>query len=59
MGAHTLGEAEKENTGYDGEWTPGEENVFDNKYYKNMMQSSGIVWTAVVSSSVKIQSKYV
>ena len=50
MGAHTLGEAAKDESGYDGEWTPGEENVFDNKYYQNMLRSSGIVWDAVVSN---------
>ena len=34
MGAHSLGRARKENSGYRFSWTPTRENVFDNEYYQ-------------------------
>lgn len=38
MGAHTLGRAHVENSGYEGTWSgPGSEGVFDNDYYKQML----------------------
>lgn len=38
MGAHTLGRARIENSGYDGTWSaPGSEGVFDNDYYRQML----------------------
>jgi len=33
MGAHTLGGAKPERSGYNGLWTPGREFVFDNEFY--------------------------
>ena len=40
MGAHALGEARLENSGYDGSFTENEENMFDNKWYKNMISKN-------------------
>lgn len=35
MGAHTLGRARVENSGYQGTWSgQGSEGVFDNDYYR-------------------------
>ena len=34
MGAHTLGGCQKQNSGYHGRWTMGEENYFNQKYYQ-------------------------
>jgi len=35
MGAHTIGRARVENSGYKGSWSgPDSEGVFDNDYYK-------------------------
>lgn len=36
MGAHTLGRAEPEHSGYDGEWVPGDAR-FDNEYFDDMI----------------------
>ena len=36
MGAHSLGEAKRENSGYNGSWTPNRENVFDNEFYQGL-----------------------
>ena len=33
MGAHSLGRARRGNSGYNGQWTPGRTNVFDNEFY--------------------------
>ena len=33
MGAHSLGKTTKANSGYEGSWTPGRENVFDNEFH--------------------------
>lgn len=38
LGAHTLGSAKLENSGYEGSWsTKGSEGVFDNDYFRNMV----------------------
>jgi len=38
LGAHTLGSAHKENSGYEGSWSaPGSEAKFDNDYYRQML----------------------
>ena len=38
QGAHTLGSAKADATGYDGTWDDLEgASVFDNSYYKNML----------------------
>lgn len=38
MGAHTIGRARPENSGYDGSWSSKEsEGVFDNDYYKQIL----------------------
>jgi len=44
MGAHTLGNAEITNSGYNGPWVSGEFLYFNNKYYSNMVSSAGINW---------------
>ena len=36
MGAHSLGRARKENSGYRFSWTPGKEHIFDNEMYQLM-----------------------
>jgi len=36
LGAHTLGSAKAENSGYKGAWSTSE-GVFDNDYYKQML----------------------
>lgn len=38
LGAHTLGSAKAENSGYEGSWSgEGSEGVFDNDYYRQML----------------------
>lgn len=38
-GAHTLGQAHIENSGYDGHWSdPEDQGIFNNGYYKNMLK---------------------
>ena len=34
MGAHSLGRMRTENSGYNGAWTPGRENTFNNEFYQ-------------------------
>ena len=34
MGAHSLGRAKTENSGYDGSWTPDRETKFDNEMFE-------------------------
>ena len=46
MGAHTLGRAKTENSGFNGPWVKGEERIFDNNYYK------------VTTCNIKILSNY-
>lgn len=37
-GAHTLGHAKPENSGYDGGWgDPENQSIFNNDYYRNIM----------------------
>lgn len=37
-GAHTIGHAKPENSGYDGFWgDPHNQNIFNNDYFKNIM----------------------
>lgn len=44
LGAHTLGNAETANSGYNGPWISGEIIFFNNEYYKKLADSS-ISWT--------------
>ena len=44
MGAHTLGQANIFNSGYNGPWVSGETSVFNNKYYSNMVRDNGVTW---------------
>jgi len=38
MGAHTLGSAKRENSGYEGSWSSkGSEGVFDNDFYRQLL----------------------
>ncbi len=37
MGAHSLGKASREDNGFDGVWTPGQETSFNVTYYENMI----------------------
>jgi|LakMenEpi03Aug12_release.lakeMendotaPanAssembly.Ray.scaffolds.fasta_scaffold1798487_1 hypothetical protein len=37
MGAHTIGMAKKNQGGFDGIWTPGEESTFNTTYYEAMI----------------------
>ena len=34
LGAHTLGRASSENSGFSGTWIVGQANFFNNEYYK-------------------------
>lgn len=40
MGAHALGGAKRENSGYHGNWTTGETNRFNPGFYKLMLRDS-------------------
>ena len=53
MGAHTLGSAGREASGYLGAWIPDEPRFFNNQYYINMLNTTGISWEAVVSFACK------
>ena len=48
MGAHSLGRARRGNSGYNGQWTPGRTNVFDNEFY-SLLVAPDIVYQNVVS----------
>ena len=37
MGAHTIGEAQKKDSGFNGYWTPGQQDVFNTTYYEAMV----------------------
>lgn len=38
MGAHTVGKASPENSGYDGHWSDSENvGLFNNDYYKSLL----------------------
>merc|ERR1719369_1686048 len=41
MGAHTLGRMNPNVSGFKYFWTRGESNYFNNRYYKNLVQSHG------------------
>jgi len=43
LGAHTLGRASSENSGFSGTWINGEANFFNNEYYKKLSDSS-LTW---------------
>ena len=40
LGAHSLGQATPVNSGYSGQWTPGEIDVFDNHYFEAMLDKT-------------------
>ena len=40
MGAHSLGRAHKENSGYIRPWTPGREEVLDNELYRLLVENA-------------------
>ena len=40
MGAHSLGRARTENSGYNGAWTPGRENTFNNEFYQLLVDAN-------------------
>ena len=44
MGAHTLGQANIFNSGYNGPWVSGETSMFNNKYYSNMLRDNQVSW---------------
>ena len=46
MGAHTLGSAMRENSGYAGQWIDGEAREFDNRFY-TIMTDSDVTWTNI------------
>ena len=46
-GAHTLGGAKANQTGHDGNFTAGEEHMFNNNYYKIMLDN-GTAWGQVI-----------
>jgi hypothetical protein len=48
MGAHTLGGAEPENSGHEGDFVEEEANRFNNKFYQNMFDKE-VAWNQVVS----------
>ncbi len=48
LGAHSLGGARAENSGYKGKWTGAINAGFSELFYTNMI-SKGIKWTNVVS----------
>jgi len=43
LGAHTLGRASSDNSGFSGTWINGEANFFNNEYYKKLADSS-LTW---------------
>ena len=48
LGAHSLGSASKENSGYEGPWNPINSHSFSNTYYR-MMIDPKMSWRQVVS----------
>jgi hypothetical protein len=44
MGSHTIGMANRKESGFDGYWTPGEESVFNTTYYEAMIDPT-LKWT--------------
>ncbi len=62
MGAHTLGNAHGNMSGYNGVWVEGEMTQFDNKYYQLLVDTS-LTFTNTVSriwvyKSVPLQLQY-
>jgi hypothetical protein len=53
MGAHSLGGAKAENSGYKGKWTGPDNAGFSELFYTNMI-SKDIKWTNVVSINLLI-----
>ena len=51
MGAHSLGRARRRNSGFNGLWTPGRTNRFDNEFYQ-LLVAPDIVYRNTVSSLV-------
>lgn len=47
MGAHSLGQASKANSGYQGIWTPGQMLVLNSDYYRAMIDPK-IHWVSKV-----------
>merc|ERR1711970_137427 len=43
LGAHTLGRASSDNSGFTGVWINGEANFFNNEYYKKLVDSD-LTW---------------
>jgi hypothetical protein len=56
MGAHSLGGAKAENSGYRGKWTGRNNAGFSEIFYTNMI-SSGIKWTNIVRINMFVSSK--
>ncbi len=56
MGAHSLGGAKAENSGYRGKWTGRNNAGFSEIFYTNMI-SSGIKWTNIVRINKFVSSK--
>ena len=56
LGAHTIGMMEKEVSGFDGYWTPGEESVFNTTYYEAMLDPT-LKWKNVVRCHIKATFK--
>jgi len=56
MGAHSLGGAKAENSGYRGKWTGRSNAGFSEIFYTNMI-SSGIKWTNIVRINMFVSSK--
>ena len=48
MGAHSLGRARRRNSGFNGLWTPGRTNRFDNEFYQ-LLIAPDIVYRNTVS----------
>ena len=48
MGAHTLGNAHGNMSGYNGVWIQGEMTQFDNKFYQHLVDTS-LTFTNTVS----------
>ena len=56
MGAHSLGGAKAENSGYRGKWT-GPSNAGFSEVYYNIMLSSNITWINLASTTFRLPGK--
>ena len=56
MGAHTLGEANKANSGYSGPWVKGEKYYFNNNYYKKTTEHFELEREVEISHQVPKQT---